>query len=151
MSCSEYDCEFRSFFSFVDLTQLWYESQTNELRLADSLCLDMPESNSAALPRLMKCHGSGGSQTWKLQNQVSLLLLHLHRSFQYSSLLHVNQVNYVLKDVKYASGIENIHFRFYPYTPMCVSTEYLVLSLSSVKKITGILLGWDSSPRSLQF
>ncbi|XP_033639451.1 polypeptide N-acetylgalactosaminyltransferase 11-like [Asterias rubens] len=53
-----------------DKNQLWYESQTNELRLADSLCLDMPESNSAALPRLMKCHGSGGSQTWKLQNQM---------------------------------------------------------------------------------
>ncbi|XP_072029532.1 polypeptide N-acetylgalactosaminyltransferase 11-like [Amphiura filiformis] len=44
---------------------LWYESDVHELKLADLLCLDMPDSNSASLPRLMKCHGGGGSQDWR--------------------------------------------------------------------------------------
>ena len=30
----------------------------------------------------------------------------------------------ILIDVKFASGIKNIQFGFYPYTPMCVSTAY---------------------------
>ncbi|XP_038044634.1 polypeptide N-acetylgalactosaminyltransferase 11-like isoform X2 [Patiria miniata] len=55
--------------------QLWYESESHELRLADYLCLDQPESNSAALPRLMKCHGSRGSQEWRFNDQDSALLL----------------------------------------------------------------------------
>ena len=39
----------------------------------------------------------------------------------------------VLIDVKFALGIKNIHFGFYPYTPMCVSTVYSVLTPSYVK------------------
>ncbi|XP_022099932.1 polypeptide N-acetylgalactosaminyltransferase 11-like [Acanthaster planci] len=49
--------------------QLWYESESHELRLADFLCLDQPESNSAALPRLMKCHASRGAQEWRFYGQ----------------------------------------------------------------------------------
>ena len=36
-----------------------------------------------------------------------------------------------LINVKFASGIQIIHFGFDPYTPMCVSTVYTVLSLYS--------------------
>ena len=44
-----------------------------------------------------------------------------------------------------------INFWFLPkYTDVC-STVYSVLAPSPVKKITGILLGWDSNPRPLQF
>ena len=34
---------------------------------------------------------------------------------------------------------------------MCVSTVYSVLPRVLCKNITGILLGWDSNPRPLQF
>ena len=36
--------------------------------------------------------------------------------------------NIITIDVKFASGIKNINFGLYPYTPMCVSTVYSVLT-----------------------
>ena len=47
-------------------------------------------------------------------------------------------------------GFKQICF-FTHCTPMCVSTVYSVFSRGLWKKITGILLGWDSNPRPLQF
>ena len=60
-----------------------------------------------------------------------------------------------IRDVKFASGIKTFIFLFIFYlffhTPMCVSTVYSVLSRVLWKNITGMLLGWDSNPRPLQF
>ena len=47
--------------------------------------------------------------------------------------------------------IAYIHHGFYPYTPMCVQHCILSIYPSSVNKITGILLGWDSNPGPLHF
>lgn len=55
--------------------QEWVYDEEHELILAGLLCLDMSEIRSSDPPRLMKCHGSGGSQQWSLG--VSLLLLFL--------------------------------------------------------------------------
>ena len=52
-------------------SQLWYETDIHELKLIDQLCFDMPDSDSASLPRLMKCHAGGGSQDWRTSNRVS--------------------------------------------------------------------------------
>ncbi|XP_071942407.1 polypeptide N-acetylgalactosaminyltransferase 11-like [Antedon mediterranea] len=49
--------------------QLWTESENHELLLADLLCLDMAEFDSAAIPRLMKCHGTKGSQQWQFNGK----------------------------------------------------------------------------------
>ncbi|XP_033125723.1 polypeptide N-acetylgalactosaminyltransferase 11-like [Anneissia japonica] len=49
---------------FQPKSQLWTESENHELLLADLLCLDMSEVDSSAPPRLMKCHGTRGSQEW---------------------------------------------------------------------------------------
>ncbi len=58
---------------------------------------------------------------------------------------------FVLIDVNFASGIKNINFGF-TLTPICVSTVYSVLSrVLWEKKITGVLLGWDSNPRKVLF
>lgn len=46
--------------------QMWIYNEDHELILANLLCLDMPETRSSDPPRLMKCHGSGGSQQWSL-------------------------------------------------------------------------------------
>ena len=58
----------------------------------------------------------------------------------------VNEVRII--DVKFASGIKNIQLG-------CTQTLISVLALcilpSSVKKIIGILLGWDSNSRPLPF
>ncbi|XP_006001722.1 polypeptide N-acetylgalactosaminyltransferase 11 isoform X2 [Latimeria chalumnae] len=50
----------------TDLEQVWAYSEEHELVLANLLCLDVPETRSSDPPRLMKCHGSGGSQQWTL-------------------------------------------------------------------------------------
>ncbi|XP_071502230.1 polypeptide N-acetylgalactosaminyltransferase 11-like [Diadema antillarum] len=43
---------------------MWYQSSIDEFKLADTLCMDMAESNSASVPHLRKCDGMGGSQRW---------------------------------------------------------------------------------------
>ncbi|XP_062335219.1 polypeptide N-acetylgalactosaminyltransferase 11 isoform X1 [Osmerus eperlanus] len=47
-----------------DPEQEWSYDEEHELILAGLLCLDMSEIRSTDPPRLMKCHGSGGSQQW---------------------------------------------------------------------------------------
>ncbi|XP_041102780.1 polypeptide N-acetylgalactosaminyltransferase 11-like [Polyodon spathula] len=47
-----------------DPEQAWAYNEEQELILAGLLCLDMSETRSSDPPRLMKCHGSGGSQQW---------------------------------------------------------------------------------------
>ncbi|XP_028822137.1 polypeptide N-acetylgalactosaminyltransferase 11 [Denticeps clupeoides] len=49
-----------------DKEQEWSYDEEQELILAGLLCLDMSEIRSSDPPRLMKCHGSGGSQQWTL-------------------------------------------------------------------------------------
>ncbi|XP_053540183.1 polypeptide N-acetylgalactosaminyltransferase 11 [Ictalurus punctatus] len=49
-----------------DPEQEWVYDEEHELILAGLLCLDMSEIRSSDPPRLMKCHGSGGSQQWSL-------------------------------------------------------------------------------------
>ncbi|XP_001513114.2 polypeptide N-acetylgalactosaminyltransferase 11 [Ornithorhynchus anatinus] len=62
---------------YGDLNQVWIYNEEHELILNNLLCLDMSETRSSDPPRLMKCHGSGGSQQWtfgrkKWLYQVSL-------------------------------------------------------------------------------
>ncbi|KAL3831975.1 hypothetical protein ACJMK2_023663 [Sinanodonta woodiana] len=57
-------------------TQEWSETEEHEFQLSKLLCLDIESSAvSNSYARLMKCHGSGGSQSWiwKSQNLVSQL------------------------------------------------------------------------------
>ncbi|XP_062847189.1 polypeptide N-acetylgalactosaminyltransferase 11 isoform X2 [Trichomycterus rosablanca] len=49
-----------------DPEQEWAYDEEHELILAGLLCLDMSEIRSSDSPRLMKCHGSGGSQQWSI-------------------------------------------------------------------------------------
>ncbi|MBN3321854.1 GLT11 acetylgalactosaminyltransferase, partial [Atractosteus spatula] len=49
-----------------DSEQEWTYDEDHELILTGLLCLDMSEIRSSDPPRLMKCHGSGGSQQWTL-------------------------------------------------------------------------------------
>ncbi|XP_062900521.1 polypeptide N-acetylgalactosaminyltransferase 11 [Mobula hypostoma] len=49
-----------------DPDQVWVYNEEHELVLANLLCLDMAETHQSDSPRLMKCHGSGGSQQWIL-------------------------------------------------------------------------------------
>lgn len=49
-----------------DPEQEWSYDEEHELILAGLLCLDMSEIRSTDPPRLMKCHGSGGSQQWTM-------------------------------------------------------------------------------------
>ncbi|KAM6953438.1 polypeptide N-acetylgalactosaminyltransferase 11 [Aplochiton taeniatus] len=49
-----------------DPEQEWSYDEDHELVLGGLLCLDMSEIRSTDPPRLMKCHGSGGSQQWTL-------------------------------------------------------------------------------------
>ncbi|XP_072820226.1 polypeptide N-acetylgalactosaminyltransferase 11 [Vicugna pacos] len=51
-------CDYR------DASQVWIYNEEHELVLNNLLCLDMSETRSSDPPRLMKCHGSGGSQQW---------------------------------------------------------------------------------------
>ncbi|CAH1789835.1 unnamed protein product [Owenia fusiformis] len=46
--------------------QVWTESDAHELVLADILCLDIDDhQDNEMFPRLMKCHGSHGTQEWR--------------------------------------------------------------------------------------
>lgn len=47
-----------------DAGQVWTYDEDHELVLSGLLCLDVSETRSSDPPRLMKCHGSGGSQQW---------------------------------------------------------------------------------------
>lgn len=47
--------------------QVWYETDRNELVLAQLLCLDAGQPNV----RLSKCHEMGGTQEWKHKGEVS--------------------------------------------------------------------------------
>lgn len=49
---------------YADPSQVWIYNEEHELVLNNLLCLDMPETRSSDPPRLMKCHGAGGSQQW---------------------------------------------------------------------------------------
>lgn len=46
--------------------QDWAYDEEGQLILAGLLCLDVSEVRTFDPPRLMKCHGSGGSQQWSL-------------------------------------------------------------------------------------
>ncbi|XP_047423852.1 polypeptide N-acetylgalactosaminyltransferase 11 [Mugil cephalus] len=50
----------------VTLPQDWTYDEDGQLVLAGLLCLDVSEVRTSDPPRLMKCHGSGGSQQWSL-------------------------------------------------------------------------------------
>ncbi|KAM9308001.1 polypeptide N-acetylgalactosaminyltransferase 11 [Gastrophryne carolinensis] len=52
------DCDYN------DSDQIWTYNEEHELVLSNLLCLDVSETRSSDPPRLMKCHGSGGSQQW---------------------------------------------------------------------------------------
>ncbi|XP_072235101.1 polypeptide N-acetylgalactosaminyltransferase 11 [Leuresthes tenuis] len=49
-----------------DPEQDWAYDEEGQLVLAGLLCLDVSEVRTSDPPRLMKCHGSGGSQQWSL-------------------------------------------------------------------------------------
>lgn len=49
-----------------DPEQEWSYDEEHQLVLGGLLCLDMSEIRSTDPPRMMKCHGSGGSQQWTL-------------------------------------------------------------------------------------
>lgn len=49
-----------------DSEQEWAYDEDGQLLLAGLLCLDVSEVRTSDPPRLMKCHGSGGSQQWSL-------------------------------------------------------------------------------------
>ncbi|XP_029935060.1 polypeptide N-acetylgalactosaminyltransferase 11 [Myripristis murdjan] len=49
-----------------DPEQDWAYDEEGQLVLAGLLCLDVSEVRTFDPPRLMKCHGSGGSQQWSL-------------------------------------------------------------------------------------
>jgi hypothetical protein len=48
-------------------SQVWFETDRNELVLATLLCLDASET----FPKLGKCHEMGGDQEWKHRGTVS--------------------------------------------------------------------------------
>ncbi|XP_057602572.1 polypeptide N-acetylgalactosaminyltransferase 11-like isoform X2 [Hippopotamus amphibius kiboko] len=49
---------------YSDPNQIWIYNEEPELVLNGLLCLDTSETRSSVAPRLMKCHGLGGSQQW---------------------------------------------------------------------------------------
>ncbi|XP_048456046.1 polypeptide N-acetylgalactosaminyltransferase 11-like [Rhincodon typus] len=57
---------------WTDSNQIWIYNEEHDLILANLLCLDMSETHLSDSPRLMKCHGSGGSQHWTLGANNSL-------------------------------------------------------------------------------
>lgn len=71
-----------------DVLQEWAYDEEHELILAGLLCLDMSEIRSSDPPRLMKCHGSGGSQQWTLGvRNHTITLLYLYTRFVYASIV----------------------------------------------------------------
>lgn len=57
---------------WADSNQVWIYNEEHDLILANLLCLDTSEAHLSDSPRLMKCHGSGGSQQWTLGVNNSL-------------------------------------------------------------------------------
>ncbi|XP_072342185.1 polypeptide N-acetylgalactosaminyltransferase 11-like isoform X2 [Scyliorhinus torazame] len=57
---------------WTDSNQVWIYNEEQDLILANLLCLDMSETHLSDSPRLMKCHGGGGSQQWTLGVNNSL-------------------------------------------------------------------------------
>uniref|UniRef100_A0A8D3AH57 Polypeptide N-acetylgalactosaminyltransferase n=1 Tax=Scophthalmus maximus TaxID=52904 RepID=A0A8D3AH57_SCOMX len=55
-----------------DPEQDWAYDEEGQLVLAGLLCLDVSEVRTFDPPRLMKCHGSGGSQQWSLGKSTRL-------------------------------------------------------------------------------
>uniref|UniRef100_A0A1W7RFJ2 Polypeptide N-acetylgalactosaminyltransferase n=1 Tax=Agkistrodon contortrix contortrix TaxID=8713 RepID=A0A1W7RFJ2_AGKCO len=51
---------------YSNKNQIWMYNEDHELILNNLLCLDVSETRTSDPPRLMKCHGSGGSQQWLL-------------------------------------------------------------------------------------
>ncbi|XP_058039721.1 polypeptide N-acetylgalactosaminyltransferase 11 isoform X2 [Ahaetulla prasina] len=51
---------------YSNKNQVWIYNEDHELILNNLLCLDVSETRTSDPPRLMKCHGSGGSQQWLL-------------------------------------------------------------------------------------
>ncbi|XP_022256687.1 polypeptide N-acetylgalactosaminyltransferase 11-like isoform X2 [Limulus polyphemus] len=47
--------------------QIWHETEKNDLRLAELLCLDAKER----YPRLAKCHEMGGTQDWRHSSDLN--------------------------------------------------------------------------------
>uniref|UniRef100_A0A673U3R4 Polypeptide N-acetylgalactosaminyltransferase n=1 Tax=Suricata suricatta TaxID=37032 RepID=A0A673U3R4_SURSU len=60
-------CDYR------DPSQVWIYNEEHELVLNNLLCLDVSETRSSDPPRLMKCHGSGGSQQWTFGEHAALV------------------------------------------------------------------------------
>ncbi|KAK7881176.1 hypothetical protein WMY93_029585 [Mugilogobius chulae] len=55
-----------------DQEQEWALDEEGQLVLSGLLCLDVSEVRTSDPPRLMKCHGSGGSQQWNLSKSSRL-------------------------------------------------------------------------------
>ncbi|XP_061411320.1 polypeptide N-acetylgalactosaminyltransferase 11 isoform X1 [Lethenteron reissneri] len=72
-----------------DIEQVWVYNEGQELQLASLLCLDMPEMEPRASPRLMKCHGSGGSQQWTMGKFNRLYQVSLGQCLQVKSMMDV--------------------------------------------------------------
>lgn len=51
-------------------TQLWYQTDKNELVLGGLLCLDA----SDRYPKLAKCHEMGEAQEWLQKSEVAIIL-----------------------------------------------------------------------------
>lgn len=58
--------------------QQWAYDEEGQLVLAGLLCLDVSEVRTFDPPRLMKCHGSGGSQQWSLGVRHTCTHTHTH-------------------------------------------------------------------------
>ncbi|XP_021343161.1 polypeptide N-acetylgalactosaminyltransferase 11-like isoform X2 [Mizuhopecten yessoensis] len=57
--------------------QTWYKSKDDELLLSDILCLDVENVfQGRSFARLMKCHGNGGSQSWTIKKNGSVMMLY---------------------------------------------------------------------------
>lgn len=55
-----------------DPEQVWSLDEEGQVQLSGLLCLDVSEVRTQDPPRLMKCHGSGGSQQWSLGKSARL-------------------------------------------------------------------------------
>ncbi|XP_071451657.1 polypeptide N-acetylgalactosaminyltransferase 11-like [Hetaerina americana] len=54
-------------------TQIWFQTDKNELILAQLFCLDA----SGEAPRLSKCHEMGGDQEWKMRNDNEISIYNM--------------------------------------------------------------------------
>lgn len=50
---------------------MWSETNEHELKLAQTLCLEVNDfSRDKIIPKLMKCHGGKGTQEWHWTSEV---------------------------------------------------------------------------------